>query len=170
MANGAYAYLADDYLDPMPQASNAGGIELCRNFRINIATALTKSGNTVFPYVGDTIKLCIIPGTMGILVTDWFLDVPDLDSGNSTVELKLGDDSTVDKFMVANTVGRAAGKVYMLATGVLGVVPCAYKPDGTVTKRGDNNLILTCSASGDATTGVLKGWMRYVQYGVATLF
>ena len=169
MANAAYAYLADDYLDPMPQASNAGGIEICRNFSFNIATGLVKSANTVFPILADTIKLCIIPGTMGIVVTDWFIDVPEMDGG-TTVTWQLGDTTTVAKFMAANAVGQSPGVVSMPDDGVLGVVPLAYKPDGTAARRGDKDLILTCSAGpGDATTGIIKGWLRYVQYGIATL-
>jgi hypothetical protein len=159
----ATVYLADNYFDPMPQASNAGGIELTRPFIYTLTAAFI---------INDTIKLCPIPGSMGIILTEWMVLVPDLDSSTG-VELQLGDTVSAAKFMAANTVGQAGGRVYSLLSGVAGVLPVAYRPDGTATRRGDVDLILKVSTAPSgtaATTGTIKGYMRYVQYGLGTGF
>ena len=143
-------YLASDFAAPMPSFPRVG-VTLVREFLFTLTAALG---------AGDTIKLCPIPGATDLVLDQWFLDVPDLDS-NATplIALQLGDGTTADKFMAAGTVGQSAGKVNSRQNGVAGVLPLELIADAVLTVT-----VSTGPATG-ASTGSIRGFMEYHMVG-----
>ena len=158
----ATVYYADSYFTPVPETPNSGGIVIAQPFIYAMAA------NAV---IGDTYHLCTIPGTLGIILVDWMVDVPTLDD-SSGVTLQLGDSTTAAKFMAANDIGQGGGIVSAGIDGVVAVLPVAYDADGTATRRGDTDLVMRVSAAvtGTPSKGTIRGWIRYCQYGVNTGF
>ena len=148
----AITYLADNYTDPMPEAPGVG-IEVTREFLFTVSIALL---------VTDIIKLCPFAKGMGVVLDNWFLDVPDLDGG-ANLMLQLGDTNTAARYMAANSVGQAGGKVAMMANGVAQAVPVEYPV------AADKDLRLTVQTAGSAVTGVaIRGWVTYHFSGIRT--
>ncbi len=160
----ATVYLADNYSsEPTPEGSSSG-IVVAKAFVFTITAAFVTN---------DTIKLCVLPGSFGIEFLGWRIEVPSLDSSTGLV-LQLGDSTSATRFCASSTVGRSstAGRISSeeaTVGAVLGSTPCTYKPDGTATNGGDDNLILKIQtqASGTAaTSGAIIGWAMWKQYGV----
>ena len=148
----ATAYTADNYARPIE--SNPGvGVSITREFRYTIAAAFV---------INDTIKLCRIP--VGVVVTDYFIDVPDLDTSTG-LRLQLGDNTTAGKYITGEaTVGVGPGKLTPAVQGVAASLPFHY--------TAANDLVITIStaASGTAAaSGVFRGWMRYHYFGQVPL-
>lgn len=145
-------YVADDYTYPMPDASNSSGV-VVRAFKFTV------------PSVGfaqnDTVKLCRIPGTMGIILVDFDIEVPDLDSDERpAIQLEVGDNDTAAKFVAASTFGQAASRIAYQNNGVAGSIPVSY--------TAANDLVLTVQTgpATAATSGTITGWLQYVQFGL----
>ena len=147
-------YLADNYTDPMPEVSSVG-VTVCREFLFTVATALA---------LNDIIKLCPFAKGMAVVLTDWFIDFPDLDSGGTAIRVQFGDSSTADKFLAASDIGTAAVKRYMKADGVAQSVPVEYAAGA------DKDLRLTVSTgpTGGATGVAIRGWVKYHFSGIAS--
>lgn len=144
-------YQADNYSDPMPETSNSSS-EVVRIFAFTIpAVGLAQN---------DTIKLCPIPGTMGVILVDFDIELPDIDTGGTALRLEVGDDSNADAFVATAQYGTSAGRIAYQLNGVAGALPISY----TVA----DNLILTVQTgpTASATSGTIKGWLKYVQFGV----
>lgn len=146
-------YLADDYSYPMPENSNSSGV-VVHPFIFTV------------PSVGlaqnDTIKLCRIPGTMGVVLLDFDIEVPALDTDNSpAIQLEVGDNDDAAKFVAASTYGQAASRIAYQNNGVPGSIPVSY------TAWNDFVLTVETGPATAATSGTIKGWLQYVQFGVA---
>ena len=169
---GPYNYYADNYSDAVPEIANAL-VPVVRPFVLNLANlvaAMTVNSETKIG-AADKIYLAPIPGVQGIYLLDWDIIVPEMDTG-SQFSFELGDSTAVARFLTTNTAGQTAGgHVYAAASGVLGALPCRYKPDGTATKLGDDAFIMTVVAtpSTGTTTGIIKGWVKYCLYGTGPL-
>lgn len=148
-------YLADNYSDPNPDASNSSS-QVVRLFTFTIPAAGLATN--------DTIKLCQIPGTMGVVCLDFDIELPQIDTaqqnGGPSLLLEVGDNATADRFVTAGTYGRVAGRITYQANGVVGSMPVSY--------TAMDNLILTVQTgpAQAATSGTVKGWLKYVQFGV----
>lgn len=144
-------YLADDYSNPMPEASNSSS-EVVRVFKFTIPAAGLATN--------DTIKLCIIPGTMGVVVLDFDIELPDIDTGGTALRLEVGDNTTAGRFVAIGQYGTSAGRITYQANGVVNALPVSY--------TAADNLILTVETgpTQSATSGTIKGWLKYVQFGV----
>jgi hypothetical protein len=96
------------------------------------------------------------------VISAWYLDVPDLDSGTTlTIDLGLaaqGDNLLLD----ASTLGQAAG-VGAPTNAANGLVAAALPLEVTA----DDELVLTCEAAstGAGSGGTIKGWVRYAMRG-----
>ena len=148
----ATTYFANNYTTPMP--SNPGGcISICREFSYTLLAALI---------INDIIKLCKIRGSgQPIVLEDFFLDIPDWDTSTG-LALSIGDNTTAGKFVAIQTaVGQAAG-VLTMANAVVGSMPAVY------TTNNDFALKVTTAPTTSATTGTLKGWIRFHYQGVPT--
>lgn len=152
----ATAYSATNYSDPMPSYPGVG-VSLCREFAFTASVALV---------INDTIKLCRIPCRGAeIVIEDWVLDIPDLDSG-AALEFQLGDGTTADLFMAANTVGQSAGRVDSFAEGAAATVPskvAAASADKIFTLK-----VSTAPAGGGTSVTPIRGYMRYHYVGIPT--
>lgn len=166
MAAAVQNLYADDYRYPMPDVSNSGGM-VVRPFIFNLA-------NQVNPLLSatSTIKLVQIPGSMGIILYQIVADIPRMDSSTNVV-CSLGDSTSASRFItttIMGTVGRVAGRINtsdpattgsntVNAGGVLGVLPLSY--------TANDDVILTFTAGPTtATTGIIRGFILYSQFGV----
>jgi hypothetical protein len=140
----ATAYLATNYSTPMYGCEYAG-VSMCREFNFLASTALV---------INDTIALCPLKG--GMMVEDWYIDMPDLDSG-SGITWQLGDSTTAARFMTSNVAGRSAAKINgYAAAGVTASLPALI--------LADTNLVLKADAGpagGGTNTVSIRGWVRY---------
>lgn len=164
----ATVYYADNYRDGggASDNSNAAG-QVVRPF-VFTAPALG---------TGDTINLCRLPGSMGIIFTSFLIDVPDLDTDSSLI-CSVGDSTDAERFVAdQSAIGQGPGRISSVASAtaatgiigaILGTLPCVYIPNGALANKGDDDLILTISTgAGDANTnGKIIGWVTYVQFGV----
>lgn len=150
IGNAGVVYYADNYGVPMPSCPFVG-VSLTRDFKYTLTAAFI---------LNDTIKLCRIPGLgTPIVITDYFIDVPDLDTSTG-IALDLGDNTTAAKFTAASTVGQAVGKLTPAVNGVAASIPSQY------TTAQDFVLKIQTAATGTAaTSGIIKGWMRYFYVG-----
>jgi len=161
-------YYAGDYTNPMPDLSNAGGL-LVRPFWFQVATALAAN---------DTVKLCRIPGSMGIQLIDIDVEVPALDTG-SLIVLELGDNESATRFLtttLAGSIGQT-GVPGRIARGPANTTPGAGTGNLVFasvprTYTADDDLVLTVQTgpSTGATGEVIFGWISYIQFGVTPLF
>ena len=151
----ATTYKADNYAQPMP-AVPAAGISVKRVFKFTVAAAFV---------INDIVKLCPIKAGSGIILDDYYIDVPDLDTnGAPAIKLDLGDNDTAAKFIAASTVGQAAGLLVPTSTGaVAAALPVKYTADNDFALK-----INTAPATG-ATSVSIKGWLSYHNIGVASI-
>lgn len=151
----ATVYKADNYAHPMPSCPGVG-VTLTREFLYTVTAAFI---------INDTIKLCPIPGEGDVVVSEWFLDIPDLDSGGTpTFKLDLGDTDTAAKFVSANTTGQSAGFLHSTASGAVAAsTPVEY------TAAKDLILKVNTAPQTGATSGVIQGFMRYHYVGIASV-
>lgn len=76
------------------------------------------------PELNDTIEMFTLP--LGAVLTDMMLDADDLDTGGSpAILLQVGDGTTADKFLAANSVAQAGGVARMDKKGNIGVLLAA---------------------------------------------
>lgn len=170
MAAAVQNLYADDYRKPMPEVSNSAGA-VVRPFSFNLALQTNPLLSAT-----STIKLVQIPGAMGIVLLGYVFDVPDMDTSTNLV-FQLGDSTAADTFLTTTlfgTIGQAAGRVNsagaatagsntVLGGCVLGVLPKTY--------TSNDDLILTVQAGPTtATTGIIKGYITYVQTGVGPAY
>ena len=152
----ATVYRADNYKDPMP-ANPGVGVTLTREFEFLVGTAFV---------VNDTVKLMPLAKGLAIVLQEWFLDVPDLDTnGSPTIALQLGDNDSAAKFLAANTVGQTGGLRDSMEDGVAGSLPVSYAAGA------DKDLVLkvsTAPATG-ATAVTIRGFARYHFSGIAPI-
>ena len=149
----ATVYLADNYSQPMPTVGHAG-VQLVRDFKFTVSTAFV---------INDTVKLCPIPGISGIVIDNWFMSVPDLDTHSTPlIRIQLGDTDTADKFLAAYDATGAADDLAAKVNGVVAVLPVSYSAN--------KDLILKVStAPATGATGVtIKGSLFYHEIGPAT--
>lgn len=148
-------YQAGNYTDPMP-GSPGVGLAVIREFLFTVATALA---------LNDIIKLHPIAKGLGLVLDAWVLDVPDLDTNASpTIQLQLGDTDTAAKFMAANTIGQAAGKVDSVEEGVAGALPVEYAAGADKDAR---ITVSTGPATGATSVGI-RGYSMYHYPGIAS--
>lgn len=141
----ATAYLATNYKVPPQFRAPFAGAAICREFSFLASTALV---------VNDTIALCRLPAVCTL--EDFFLDMPELDSGADALTWDLGDGTTADRWLAASTIGQAAGKVKGIVDGVVASLPCL------ITTAVD--LLLTVKVApnaGGTSTVSIRGWARY---------
>jgi hypothetical protein len=142
----ATTYYANGYYNPAYSCSLAG-VQICREFKFNV---------TVVNVINDLIKLAVIPA--GVMLDEFFLDVPDLDASTGIV-LQLGDDTTPTKYVATSTVGQAGGRMD-LDDAPAGALPAKY--------TAANNLVLKVATG---PTGALPapvsitGWFKYHYFG-----
>lgn len=149
----ATVYLADNYSQPMPTAGFAG-IQMVRDFLFTVSTAFV---------INDTVKLCQIPGISGIVVDNWFLSMPDLDTHTTPlVRVQLGDTDTADKFMAAYDATSTADDLAAKINGVVAILPVSYSANKDLILK-----VSTAPATG-ATGVVIKGQLYYHEIGPAT--
>jgi hypothetical protein len=113
----ATTYYGDSYHYPFPVVDNAAS-QVVVPFAFTIVTALI---------INDLVKFTSLPAMTGIYLLDWQVVFPDVDTGGTpTWDFDLGDNTTADKFLAANTTGQAAGEVNSYTDGVAGALPCSY--------------------------------------------
>lgn len=126
------------------------GVSLTREFKFTFTTGFI---------LNDLVKLCRIPGLgTPLIVTDYFIDIPDLDTSTGIV-LDLGDDDNDDEYILGSTVGQAVGKL-IPANGVAAALPVQHTTA--------ENLVLHIDTAATGTplaSGSIKGWMRYHYVG-----
>lgn len=121
----ATAYLAGNYSYPIYDNPRAG-VSLCRPWYFSgyVGAAVV---------VNDTIAIMPLP--VGICLEDWYIDIPDLDTGAGLL-WQLGDGTTAARFMAANSAGQSAGKVQgRLAAGVVATLPCTILTAAVLTLK-----------------------------------
>lgn len=151
----ATAYKADNYGQPFTSSPFAG-IEMVRDFLYTLTGAFV---------INDTIKLVAMKASSGLILDSFFIDVIDLDSNVSpAVKLDLGDTDTAAKFVSASTLGQSAA---ILIPGCTGYVAASLPVKYTADK--DFILKINTAPATSATTGVLKGHIRYHNIGIATV-
>jgi len=151
----ATTYNADNYGVPMPSFPGVG-VPVVREFLFT---------NSVAFVVNDVVQLCRIPGLGSPLVLDnFFMDIPDLDSGGApTFACSVGDGATPGKFVAIQTaIGQGPGKFDLRTNGVAACMPVSYSAN--------ENLVfkVTTVAQTAPTGGVIKGWLMYHYIGAPT--
>jgi hypothetical protein len=180
----ATAYKADSYADVQITAPWGVGQTWIRPFQFNIATG---TANTGF-IVNDTLALCPIPyrdASVGVLVVDFHIEIPSLDTGNS-IRISIGDtNGTANAFQatwysavelgsnVASCVNGtlAIGATHAAATVIAknGTAPgdelpkqysisqlyASYVAFPTI----DFMLKVTTAPNTATTTGTIRGWL-----------
>jgi hypothetical protein len=150
-------YTADNYTHPVIDAPGVG-ISLIRTFKFTVATALA---------LNDIIKLIPIQGLTEMELDEWFIDSADLDTGGSpAILLQLGDTDTAARYMAANNVGQAGGKVFSQSNGVAGALPAKYAAGA----EKDIRLTVSTGPATGATAVVIRGWAKYHLTGIASVF
>jgi len=145
---------ADNYLDPMP-ANPGVGVRLTREFEYLVATALA---------LNDIIRLARLGRGLAIVLDEWWIDVPDLDTGTAIL-LQVGDNNTAAKFLAANTVGQAGGKVSSIVDGLATSIPVSY-----LAGADDDFRITVSTGPTTGTTGVtIRGYIGYHYSGITPL-
>lgn len=167
MAAAVQHLYADDYRYPMPDVSNSAGLVI-RPFIFNVALQSNPLLDTA-----STIKLCQIPGAMGIVLIGIVADIPQLETSSTNLVLELGDSVSASRFVtttIMGTIGQAAGRINTEsaattgsgtanAGGVLGIFPLSY--------TANDDVILTVQTGPTTeTTGIIRGYIMYAQYGV----
>jgi hypothetical protein len=146
----ATTYYAANYSDPIPTFPGVG-VTITREFLYTISVAFVLS---------DVVKLCKIPP--GVVVTDYYVAVPDLDTSTG-VRVKLGDNDDDDEFVAAADVGQVLGVLTLGVNGVTGSMPRSY------TAANDFAFKISTAATGTAaTSGVIRGWLRYHFMGITS--
>ena len=147
----ATTFYADNYKANAAYSSQEVGVSVTREFEFTITAAWI---------INDVVKLAPIPAL--VILTEWFADVPDLDTGVALL-LDWGDATTAAKYAAASTIGQALGKLYSGTAGVAAAVPAKYEEANAFQVK------VNTAATGAAATGTLKGWIRYHAYGYTTL-
>lgn len=110
--------------------------------------------------LNDVIQLLKLP--KGAIITDFYVYIPDLDSG-TTLTLDFGLADATDGILSDSTIGRAGG-----------VASADNAPNGLAVNAfpmaalsADNVLVLkaTAASTGAGTGGTVKGWVRYNMRG-----
>lgn len=150
----ATTYKADNYGDPFPTIAHAC-VALKREFLFTVGTALI---------INDLIKLCPIKAVLPVVIDDYYIDLPDLDTGGTPAnKLDLGDNTTDDVFVAASTKGQAAAIITASVDGTKGVIPKLYSADN------DFALHVDTAPQTGATAVKIRGWMEYHMVGIASL-
>jgi hypothetical protein len=153
----ATAYTAQSYLNANRIQSDGG--DFTQYFYYSMSAAFV---------INDTVALEPIPGASGVILLDWLLVIPALDSSTGSA-VSLGDGTTADAFMAATAAGQssAGSTFYSQKDGVQGYLPKSY-PAASGNKT--FTLKITTGPSGTGTTsGVIKGWVRYNMIGITPL-
>lgn len=151
----ATTYFADNYNVPMPNHPGVG-VSLKRSFLFTFAVAFV---------INDIVKLCRIPGGgTPIVITDFYIDVPDLDTDVSpAIALSVGITATPGAFVAIQTaVGQSAGKLSMDGDGVAAYLPKQFSTND------DFLLKITTGPATGATSGSIRGWLEYHHVGAAS--
>jgi len=152
----ATTYLADNWSAPAIVCPFEG-IEMVREFKYTLTAAFV---------INDLIKLAPIPASAaGILLTSYFIDLPDLDSGGTpTFTCDLGDLDSAARFVAAATTGQAAGYLTPSGNGVAASLPFKY--------TAANALVLKVHAAAQTapTSGVIRGFAKYCNVSPLTSF
>jgi hypothetical protein len=149
----ATTYKADNYSDPMPSLPDP--LAHKRVFKFTLGAAFV---------IEDIVSLCPLQALSGLVLLDYYIDVPDLDTGATpTITLDLGFDGTneEDDLVDGSTVGQAAGKISMDGDGVAGAMPKTLTTDKVL------QLHVDAAPQTGATTGTIKGWLEYLFYSRA---
>lgn len=147
----ATTYKADNYSDPFETSPLPHAI--VRPFLFTLSAAFV---------IEDVIQLVPIQALSGVVLLEYYIDVPDLDSnGTPLITLDLGFDGTneEDDLVDGATVGQAVGKITPAVNGVAGAMPKTLTTDKIL------QLHVDAAPATGATTGVIKGWLSYVYYG-----
>lgn len=147
----ASTFKADNYSDPFETSPLPHAI--VRPFKYTVGAALV---------IEDVILLVPIQALTGIVLLEYYIDIPDLDThGTPTLTFDLGFDGTneEDDLVDGATVGQAVGKLTPAGNGVAGAMPKTLTSDKILQLHAD-----AAPATG-ATSGTIKGWLSYVYYG-----
>lgn len=139
---------ADNYYTPVPQHSLVG-VSVRREFLLTLAAAIV---------INDLFKLGQLPP--GVMLTDFYIDVPDVDAGGTAFICAVGDNTTAGKFITGSVIGQAAGIIRGGQTGFVAAgLPAKY--------TALNDLVLKCTTAPTttATTGIFQGWYEYHAFG-----
>lgn len=148
----ATTYKADNYSDPWETSP------------LHVLVRPLKYTLTAAFEIEDLILLAPIQALSGIVLLEYYLDVPDLDTnGTPLITLDLGFDGTnaEDDLVDGSTVGQSAGKISTDGDGVAGAMPKTLTADKIL------QLHVDAAPATGATTGVIKGWLSYMYYGRA---
>lgn len=111
--------------------------------------------------INDILELCKVP--KGARILDYYIDLPDMDSGTNFIcDLGLGT-ANDDAFIDGGTVGQGAA-ILTPTNAPNGIVAGALP----LTVTADDSFRLTCKtapAGAGSATGVIKGWLRYSMRG-----
>lgn len=76
------------------------------------------------PVLNDTVEMFTLPA--GAVIADMILNATDLDTGTPAIMLQVGDGTTADKYLTANSIAQAGGVVRCIdKAGVIGVALAA---------------------------------------------
>ena len=178
----ATAYKADTYGDIQVSTTDSVARTWRRNFSFNIATGTSNVGFII----NDTLALCPIPyktAGAGVLVMDFLVELPSLDTGNS-VRVSLGDtNGTAGAFQatwysaveagsnVASILGGQlliggthAAATVLAKNGTSPALPKQYTIGTLYTgyvawPTIDFMLKITTAPNTATTTGTIKGWL-----------
>lgn len=149
MASTLYS---DNYRSSPAYSASMAGLKICREFKFTITAAFV---------INDVLKMAPIPA--GVILDDFFVDVPDLDTSTG-VTLDYGDNDTANLFINASTVGQSAGKVNGMVTAIAAKLPKKYSAANSF------NVKVSAAASGTAaTSGSFIGYIEYHYYSSTPL-
>lgn len=148
---GATTKYADNYKQGPAYSASQVGLTVTREFEFTVTAAFV---------TGDVLKMAPIPA--GVILTDFFVDIPDLDSGAGLL-LDYGDNTTADKYIANSTVGQSAGKVNGMVTAVAASLPAKYAAANSF------NIVVDTQQAGGGGSGTIKGWIQYHYYGNTSL-
>lgn len=191
----ATVYSADTYADNQITAPWGVGQSWIRKFSFNIANT---TGGTGF-VVNDTVNLCPIPykdAGAGVLVVDFHVELPALDTGGTSIRVSLGDtNGSANAFqatwysaiqMGSNSLpGLMSGSIAydqsisnlktraITSTAFTANLPKLYAVSTlysgyTAWPTINFTLKITTAANTATTTGVIRGWLMLQTYEGAT--
>ena len=144
-------YTASNFYTPAPTAPMVG-VVLSREFLFTVSPALA---------LNDIIKLAPIPA--GCVIDDWFIDVPDCDTGGSpAITMSVGDSGSATRFSAALTTGQAGGRINNQTSGTAATCPFEY------TAADDFRLTIAAGPQTGATSVVFRGRILYHMVGMAS--
>lgn len=142
----ATTYYAANYYDPFPTIPGPS-IMMAREFYFAVSVALV---------INDIIKLSPIVAFQPLIIDDYFIDLPDLDTGGTpALQLDLGDNTTDDLFVAATTKGQSAAKLTPAVDGASGALPREY------TSSNDFALHVDTAPQTGATGVAIRGWLKF---------